>query len=48
MKKLLILLFIIICYKMQAQIITTIAGDGTAGYNGDNIPALTAELNGAS
>lgn len=26
-------------------IITTIAGDGTAGYNGDNIPAATAELN---
>lgn len=26
-------------------IITTIAGNGTAGYNGDNIPAVTAELN---
>ncbi len=29
----------------QAQIITTVAGDSTAGYNGDNIPAVTAELN---
>ncbi len=26
-------------------IITTIAGTGVAGYNGDNIPALSAELN---
>ena len=26
-------------------IITTVAGTGTAGYNGDNIPATTAQLN---
>jgi sugar lactone lactonase YvrE len=26
-------------------IITTVAGNGTAGYNGDNIPATSAELN---
>jgi len=26
-------------------IITTVAGNGTAGYNGDSIPAITAELN---
>ena len=29
---------------IHAQIITTVAGDSTAGYNGDNIPATTAEL----
>lgn len=28
-------------------IITTIAGTGVAGYNGDNIPAVTAQLNNA-
>jgi hypothetical protein len=27
--------------------IATVAGDGTAGYNGDNIPAITAWLEGA-
>ncbi|MES2391862.1 MAG: Ig-like domain repeat protein [Acidobacteriota bacterium] len=27
-------------------IITTVAGTGTAGYNGDNIPATTAQLSG--
>ncbi len=26
--------------------ITTVAGNGTAGYNGDNIPALSAQLRG--
>ncbi len=29
----------------SSGIITTIAGTGTAGYNGDNIPANTAQLN---
>jgi len=29
----------------STQIITTIAGTGTAGYNGDNIQATTAEIN---
>jgi len=28
----------------QAQEITTVAGTGTAGYNGDNIPATSAKL----
>jgi len=28
------------------NIITTVAGNGNFGYNGDNIPATTAELNG--
>ena len=27
-------------------IITTICGDGVAGYNGDNIPAISARING--
>jgi len=32
--------------KVDASgVITTIAGNGTAGYNGDSIPAITAELN---
>ena len=26
-------------------IITTVAGTGTAGYNGDDMPAIDAELN---
>ena len=26
----------------QTQIITTVAGNGTGGYNGDNIPAISA------
>jgi hypothetical protein len=29
-------------------LISTLAGDGTAGYNGDGIPATSAELNGPS
>lgn len=35
------------CIRMvnTAGIITTFAGTGTYGYNGDNIPATTAELN---
>jgi len=32
---------------VDAQIITTIAGDSTTGYNGDNIPAVNAALNGS-
>ncbi|MGC9225650.1 MAG: hypothetical protein ACP5E2_17235, partial [Terracidiphilus sp.] len=31
---------------MTANYIYTIAGDGTAGYNGDNQPATSAELDG--
>ncbi len=30
----------------HAGIITTVAGTGVAGYNGDNIPATAAQLNG--
>jgi len=33
-------------HAAHAQIITTIAGDSTQGYNGDNIPATTAKLYG--
>ena len=30
----------------DTQVVTTVAGTGTAGYNGDDIPASTAQLNG--
>ncbi|MCW3121029.1 MAG: hypothetical protein JWQ38_521 [Flavipsychrobacter sp.] len=35
------------CVRMinSAGVVTTIAGTGTAGYNGDNIPATAAQLN---
>jgi len=37
--------FLISCsFLAHAQIITTVAGDSTQGYNGDNIPAVNAEL----
>ena len=43
-----ILTFLILLPQLSiAQIITTIAGTGTAGYNGDGISATTAQLNGA-
>ncbi len=32
-------------FLIKAQIITTIAGNGTAGYTGDNGPATNAEIN---
>jgi hypothetical protein len=32
--------------NMSTGIINTIAGTGTAGYNGDGIPATTAQING--
>ncbi|HEY3841578.1 MAG TPA: hypothetical protein VGL72_33640, partial [Bryobacteraceae bacterium] len=32
--------------KVSGGIITTVAGNGTWGYNGDNIAALSAELDG--
>ena len=38
------LLICIIATKVSSQIITTVAGNGTAGYNGDSIPAINAEL----
>lgn len=31
---------------INAQNITTVAGTGTAGYNGDGIPATAAQFNG--
>ena len=34
-----------ICFGVKAQIITTVAGDGGQGYNGDSIAAISAELN---
>jgi hypothetical protein len=50
MKKTITLFFAICCIgsysnlNAQANIITTVAGTGTIGYNGDNIQATTAEL----
>ena len=32
--------------NITTGIITTLAGNGTSGYNGDNIPATSAQLNG--
>ena len=37
--------FCLIAEKSTSQNITTVAGNGTAGYNGDNILAINAELN---
>ena len=37
-----------ISFGAKAQIITTVAGNGIQGYNGDSIVATTAELNGLS
>ena len=44
----LLLVAFLCCFgaNVDAQIITTIAGDSTTGYNGDNIPAVNAELHG--
>ena len=39
-RKLLLLLCVLAAYISPAQIITTIAGTGTAGYSGDNGPAV--------
>ena len=46
MKKLLLLFIVIasLAKQSQAQIITTIAGNGTAGYSGDGGQATAAEL----
>jgi hypothetical protein len=42
-----LLLFLLIVFPScaPAQIISTIAGNGGFGYNGDGIPAISAELN---
>jgi trimeric autotransporter adhesin len=46
MKRLLLLFACCILYATaQCQIITTIAGNGTAGFGGDGAPAISAELN---
>lgn len=39
-------LLVLLPQLAHAQNISTIAGTGTAGYNGDGIPATTAQLNG--
>jgi len=48
-KRVLILLIVIasIAKQTQAQIITTVVGNGTAGYSGDGGQATNAELNDA-
>jgi len=42
---LLVFVLIILSNCCNAQLITTIAGTGVQGYNGDNIPANAAQLN---
>jgi hypothetical protein len=45
MKKIIILFLVTICLNANAQIITTIAGNGTAGSSGDGGQATVAEFN---
>jgi len=44
MKKLITLLAIIFCLQTNGQIITTVAGNGTAGFSGDGGQVTAAEL----
>ena len=44
MKNILLFILISLCVQGHAQVITTVAGIDTIGYNGDNIPATDAEL----
>ncbi|HXD91717.1 MAG TPA: T9SS type A sorting domain-containing protein [Bacteroidia bacterium] len=44
MKKLITIIAFTFCINANAQIITTVAGNGTAGYNGDGGQATAAEL----
>ena len=49
MKKALLIIAIgMVALSMQAQVITTVAGNGTGGYTGDNGLATSAELNGSA
>ncbi len=45
MKKLITLIILAFCLNAGAQIITTVVGNGTAGYSGDGGQATNAELN---
>src|SRR5690242_6496124 len=40
----LLILFLVILKSGNCQLISTISGNGTDGYNGDSIAAVTAEL----
>lgn len=44
MRCIVLLLFSLFCAVSQAQIITTVAGDGTYGYDGDGGPATDANM----
>lgn len=48
MKKLLLCLFILAANAAYSQIITTVAGTGVVGYNGDGVQATTAYMFGAA
>ncbi len=45
MKNILLILSVFFLHPVSAQTITTIAGTGVGTYNGDNIPAIGAQLN---
>jgi hypothetical protein len=45
MNKLLAIVFVLLSYQLHGQTITTIAGTGTLGYNGDNSAAVSAQFN---
>ena len=45
MKNILLILSVFFLHPVSAQTITTIAGTGVGTYNGDNIPAIRAQLN---
>ena len=47
MKKITTLLALALCLNGWAQIITTVAGNGTGGYSGDGGQATSARINGA-